>query len=148
MSQRTTRINQLLLREFSEELHSRWRNESVRITLTSFSISDDLRTAHLGYSVIGDAGDRHLASQLLRRILKPLITEVFHRVKIKYTPEIRLFYDDAPERGVHLINIMDTVAREDAARAERHAATPPPPVTDIASEPVSSPPSAQPPPPQ
>lgn len=116
MSQRTTRLNQLLLREFSEELHTRWRTESVRITLTGFDISPDLRQAVVYYSVIGDTAERDQAQRLLKRVLNPLKAEVFKRVQIKYTPNLRFVFDDAPARGVRLIDVLDEVAREDAER--------------------------------
>ncbi|MDR3228788.1 MAG: ribosome-binding factor A [Puniceicoccales bacterium] len=117
MSQRTTRVNQLLLRELSEELHTRWRSEAVRITFTSVEISDDLRNAIVRYAVLGDAEVTKKAGQFLRRIQKVLKAEVFRRVKIKYTPELRFIHDPSAERGAHLLGIMDTVAREDARRS-------------------------------
>jgi ribosome-binding factor A len=133
MPERTTRVNQLLLREFSEELHTRWRAESVRVTLTGVSISPDLRDAVVSFSVLGDIEERRQASRFLRRIAQALKTQVFQRVKIKYTPALRFVYDEAPERGSHLINVMDAVAREDAQRAERHEPAPPP-VAEFAPE--------------
>ncbi|MDR0535895.1 MAG: ribosome-binding factor A [Puniceicoccales bacterium] len=121
MSQRTIRINQLLLREFSEELHTRWRQESVRVTFTRFDISDDLRNAVLAYTVVGGKDDVAAARQLLHRVMCPMKAAIFKRVPIKYTPEIRLVYDKSPERGASLLDVLDAVAREDAARDARHA---------------------------
>jgi ribosome-binding factor A len=121
MTQRTIRLNQLLLQEFSEELHTRWRTEAVRITFTGFDISPDLRAAILFYSVLGDINHRREATKLLKRILNPLKAEVFKRVPIKYTPEVRYVYDDSTERGVQLVNILDEVAHQDEERDRRRA---------------------------
>lgn len=116
MSQRTIRLNQLLLQEFSEQLHTRWRTESTRITFTGVEISPDLHNAVVYFSVIGDAGERDRARAFLQRVHKALKAAVFSRVQIKYTPGLRFAYDSSPERGVRLINVLDAVAREDAAR--------------------------------
>ncbi|MDR2513291.1 MAG: ribosome-binding factor A [Puniceicoccales bacterium] len=117
MSQRTIRLNQLLLQEFSEQLHARWRTESTCITFTGVEISPDLHNAVVYFSVVGDADERRRAQIFLQRILKTLKAAVFNRVRIKYTPSVRFAYDSSPERGSRLINALDAVAREDAARA-------------------------------
>lgn len=116
MPQRTVRLNQLLLQEFSEELHTRWRTEAVRITFTGFDISHDLRNATLHYSVIGGEADQKAARQLLKRVRNPLKAAVFGRVKIKYTPILRLAYDESAAQGVRLMGILDEIARADAGR--------------------------------
>jgi ribosome-binding factor A len=69
--------------------------------------------------VLGDENDRREATKLLKRVLNPLKAEVFKRVPIKYTPEVRLNYDDSPARGVQLVNLLDAVAQEDEARDRR-----------------------------
>ncbi|MDR2982615.1 MAG: 30S ribosome-binding factor RbfA [Puniceicoccales bacterium] len=120
MTQRTTRINQLLQREFSEVLHSRWRSEAVRITITGVDISPDLRQAIVFYSVIGDDTDKADARRLLKKVSKPLKAEVFKRVQIKYTPDLRFAYDDSSARGVNLISVLDEVAEEDKERDSRY----------------------------
>ncbi|MDR1497978.1 MAG: 30S ribosome-binding factor RbfA [Puniceicoccales bacterium] len=120
MSQRITRINQLLLREFSEQLHTRWKSESVRITFTSVEISPDLRNATIFYSVVGDDSERTAAQNLLHATARTLKHEVFKRVRIKYTPTLHFAYDESPERGSHITEILDSVAREDALRNDKH----------------------------
>ena len=118
MSQRTIRLNQLLLQEFSGELHTRWRGDAVCITLTGVSVSPDLRQATVFYSVVGDGAARQRADALLRRVLVPLKKAVFARVVVKFTPAVRFVYDEAPARGARLVDVLDAVAREDAARGQ------------------------------
>ena len=122
MSQRTVRLNQLLLQEFSAELHSRWRTEAVRITLTGFDISPDLRNAVLYYAVLGGTDERKNAAKLLKRVLNTLKAEVFKRVPIKYTPDIRFIYDNSSERGVKLVSVLDEIAHQDEERERKIAA--------------------------
>lgn len=116
MSQRTTRINELLRREISEQLHSRWPGESVRITITAVEISPDLRDARIFYAVLGGDAEKAAARRLLGRVTKTLRMTVAKRVVLKYTPAYRFLEDLGAERGVSLLNRLDEVAAEDAAR--------------------------------
>ncbi len=120
MSQRTGRINELLQREISDILHSRYRQDAVRITITGADISPDLRNAIIHYSVIGDEAEKEKAKKLFKKAGKVLKTETFKRIQIKYTPEMRFLYDDSPARGTLLIDALDKTAQEDAERDERY----------------------------
>lgn len=120
MSQRTERINELLRLEISEQLHSRWRSESVRITITAVEISPDLRDARIFYAVIGGSEEKRAARKLLERVTKTLRMSVARRVILKYTPTYRFIEDRGTENGVALLNRLDEIAAEDAAREARY----------------------------
>lgn len=120
MSQRTERINELLRREISDQLHSRWRSESVRITVTAVEISTDLRDARIFYAVLGGNDEKTAARHFLARIVKTLRMSVAKRVILKYTPAYRFVEDRGAEEGVALLNRLDEIAAEDAARDARY----------------------------
>lgn len=120
MSQRTVRINELLRREISDQLHERWRSESVRITVTAVEISLDLRDARIYYAVLGGSEEKAAARRLLERVTKTLRMEVAKRVILKYTPAYRFIEDRGAEGGVALLNRLDEIAAEDAARDARY----------------------------
>lgn len=124
MSQRTVRVNELLRLEISEQLHRRWPAESVRITITSVDISPDLREARIFYSVIGGKDEHIAARRLLERATKTLRMEVAKRVILKYTPTYRFVEDKGVAHGVSVIDLLDQVAAEDAARDEKYGADP------------------------
>lgn len=120
MSQRTERINELLRLEISDQLHSRWRSESVRITITAVEISPDLRDARIFYAVLGGNDEKRAARRLLERVTKTLRMSVARRVILKYTPTYRFIEDRGAENGVALLNRLDEIAAEDAARDARY----------------------------
>lgn len=120
MSQRTVRVNELLRLEISEQLHRRWSAESVRITITAVDISPDLREARIFYSVIGGKEERTAARRLFERISKTLRMEVSKRVILKYTPAYRFVEDKGVAHGVSVVDLLDQVAAEDAARDEKY----------------------------
>lgn len=116
MAQRTVRVNELLQREISDVLHTEWRGESVRITITAVDISPDLRNAIVYYSVVGTPEDRKEARKLLGKVVNRIRAEVARRIVLKYNPEYKFVYDDSSARGVSIIDALDKVAEQDKAR--------------------------------
>ena len=54
MSLRIARVNELIREKLQTYLSTRYRNETVRWTITSVEVSQDLRNATVAYSVIGE----------------------------------------------------------------------------------------------
>ena len=104
---RLTRINELLMREVSDLLHTRYRDRSVSITITEVDITSDLRSARVYYSVLGDDKARNNAVKLLDEIKSELRAQVFKRVILKYTPSFSFHYDDSTVRGNRTLAILD-----------------------------------------
>jgi len=109
---RVHRINELLLREVSDLLHTRFRERSVTITITEVDVTPDLRAARIYYSVIGDAMARHDAIELLNEIKGELRSRVFKRVILKYTPALSFHYDDSAVRGNRTLAILDELEQK------------------------------------
>ncbi len=107
MPQRVVRVNELIKREISEILHTRYQSESVYITVTAVDTAADLRRADVFYSVLGDE-ERALAvdgffqasSADIRRMLA-------RRIVLKYLPELHFHEDDSIARGIRLNKLLD-----------------------------------------
>ncbi|HVU38311.1 MAG TPA: 30S ribosome-binding factor RbfA, partial [Opitutales bacterium] len=104
---RVHRINELLQRELSDLLHTRYRERAVGITITEVSVMPDLRSARVYYSVLGNAMARHEADSLIDEIKGDLRARVFKRVVLKYTPVLTFHYDDSFIRGNRTLAILD-----------------------------------------
>ncbi len=109
---RVHRINELLLREISDLLHTRFRDRAVGITITEVDVTPDLRSARVYYSVLGDALARHEADQLLTEIKGEVRTRVFKRVILKYTPALSFHYDESMIRGNRALAILDELEHQ------------------------------------
>lgn len=121
MAQRTVRVNELLQREISDVLHTEWRAESVRLTITGVDISPDLRNAVVFYAVVGTEEDKKAARKLLGKVVNRIRAEVARRITLKYNPEYKFVYDDSSARGVSLIDTLNKVADADKVRDEKAA---------------------------
>ena len=109
MSQRMVRVNELLRRELSEQLHTTYRSESVMITITDVDISPDLRTGVVYYSVLGGKEDSRNARNLFRKIAGPLRQAAIKRVLIKYTPFLKFIEDTSMQRGTRTVELLEDI---------------------------------------
>ena len=112
MSQRISRVNELLQREVSQQLHQNYRSAAVKITISTVETSSDLRRAKVFYSVIGSNEDIAEAEQLFRRITGDLQRRVSRVIILKYFPKFEFIYDASFKRGAELINLLDELEEE------------------------------------
>lgn len=113
MGQRTVRVNELLRREINELMHTRYRSETVGITVFEVSVSPDLRNAFAYYSVIGGAREQEEARQFFAKYGPVLRREVGKSVILKYLPKLNFVYDDSMERGSKTLELLDSLDEED-----------------------------------
>jgi len=107
---RVVRINELIQREVSDLLHTRFRERTVGITITEVDTTPDLRAARVYFSVIGGDMAKHEATKLLEEIKDDLRTRVFKVVTLKYTPALSFHFDDSHVRGNRTLAILDELA--------------------------------------
>ncbi len=107
MSQRTIRVNELIRREISELLHTRFKGDAVLITILDVSTSPDLRNARVYYSVLGGEGAEAKARRFFRDRASEIRTHVAKKVILKYFPVFEFVYDPSIQRGMQVTRILD-----------------------------------------
>jgi len=107
MSQRISRINELLRREVSEQMRRYYRSETAAITISDVDCATDLRHARIYFSVLGDEQDIQRAEALFRKIGKDLRQRVSKHVILKYFPRFDFIYDPSLERGAGINELLD-----------------------------------------
>ena len=112
VSKRISRVNELLQREISEQLHCRYRSAATRITISSVETSSDLRKARIYYSVIGEESDIREARALFRRVGKDIHRQVSRHIILKYFPSLEFIHDLSMERGVRMLGLLDQLDDE------------------------------------
>lgn len=120
MSQRVVRVNELLKREISATLHSRYQSESVGITISEVSVSPDLRRAQVFYTVIGDEADVRDAQKLFARHGREIRRQVGSVIVLKYLPHLDFVHDDSMERGARLNKLLDEMGLEGEGERPSH----------------------------
>ncbi len=112
MSQRISRINELLQREVSEQMRRYYRSETAPITISDVDCSTNLRHAKIFYSVLGDEAAIRAAEALFQRIGKDLRQRASKQVILKYFPRFEFIYDASLERGAEINEIIDQLDLE------------------------------------
>ena len=110
---RVDRVRESLLRELSDIVAHLKDPRIGMVTVVDTEISQDLRYATMFVSVIGTDAEKEDATEALHQALGFIRREVGKRVPLKYTPEIRVKYDDTAERAAHLNTLIDSVTKDD-----------------------------------
>jgi len=107
---RVIRVNELVMRELSDLLHTRFQDRTVGITVTEVDVTQDLRSARVYYSVLGDEKAQHEAAALFSQIKGELRSRLGKRVVLKYTPSLEFVFDESQARGSRTLAILDKLA--------------------------------------
>lgn len=112
MSQRVVRVNELLKREISHVLHTRYQAESVQITILSVITSPNLRKAHVRYATHGDNLARVEAERFFNRHGESIRREAGKVIRLKYLPHLTFIYDEGAEAGAQINQLLDELGLE------------------------------------
>ena len=119
MSQRNIRVNELLKREISDILHTRYRSEAVYITVTGVEVASDLRRARVFFSVLGDTNRVRESQTWLDENRSEIRRFLGKRVVLKYLPHLTFHNDPSIERGVNLIHLLDELEDDEGRMEDR-----------------------------
>ncbi len=113
MGQRMLRVNELVKREISEVLHTRYKAEAAGITVTEVTVAPDLRHARVFYSVLGKSAQQRRASGFLESESGEIRRRVGKRVTLKYLPRLDFVFDETQERASRLNQLLDELGLEE-----------------------------------
>jgi len=121
---RSTRVNELLKREISLVLHTRYQDETVGVTVVAVDTTPNLRKAIVLYSVIGDERALNKARHFFARHHADIRERVGRTVTLKYLPHLHFQPNDGLAEGARLNSLLDelglegegTMTPEEAAR--------------------------------
>ncbi|HUJ44816.1 MAG TPA: 30S ribosome-binding factor RbfA [Opitutaceae bacterium] len=111
MSNRTLRVNELIQREISAYLHTRYQTEAVRITITGVRVSPDLHDGRVFYSVLGGKDEAEECSRWLREKAGEIRHVVGKQVILKSVPRLEFVADESVERGVRVSQVLDEIEK-------------------------------------
>ena len=104
---RVNRVRELLHRELSDIVQCLKDPRTRMVTVVDTEITRDLRHAKMYVSLFGTDEEQEDAMRGLSRALGFIRREVSRRVRLKYTPEIQVIYDDTAERASRIAAMVD-----------------------------------------
>ena len=112
MGQRVVRVNELLKREISHVLHTRYKAQSVHISILAVDVAPTLRSAKVFYSTHGDEERRHAAERFFARFHESIRRDMGQAVTLKYLPHLEFIYDKGADYGERLNQLLDELGLE------------------------------------
>ena len=110
---RVVRINELIKREISSILHTRYREAAVRITISEVETSPDLKDAVVYYGVVGNDDNIAQARRFFARECVEIRMMLGKNIVMKYLPHLDFRFDDSMERGARIGEIIDSLGLDD-----------------------------------
>lgn len=109
-SRRSQRVADLVRTELSTLLLIEAHDPAVKgVTVTSVTMSPDLQSARVYFSVLGGDDERNLAAEGLERASGYLRREVGRRCALRYAPELHFVADRSLERGARVEELLAQV---------------------------------------
>lgn len=108
MSNRKVRVGELIKREISDILHTRFKSDSVMITITEVDVSPDNKNALVLYSVFETKDySRHRARQFFDRYNSLFRRELAKRIILKYLPALTFAFDEKNLAATRVHELID-----------------------------------------
>ena len=105
---RLRRVNEAVREVLSGAITSELKDPRVGfVTVTAVETSPDLRHARVFVSVLGNPGERRRSLQALDNAHGFLQRRVGAELRMKNTPQLQFVYDDTPERGMRISQLLE-----------------------------------------
>jgi len=109
---RTRRVGELIKRELSDLIFSQVNDDRIRgVTIIQVSVSPDLRNSTVYFSMLEKPADKKSIEKVLNKSSGYLRKHLSKRLVMRTTPALSFKYDDSIERGLSLVQLIDSLKR-------------------------------------
>jgi ribosome-binding factor A len=121
-SDRMRRVNEAMREVLSAAITTELKDPRVGfVTVTAVETSPDLRHARVFVSVLGNPGERRRSLKAMDSARGFLQRRVGGELRMKHTPQIQFVYDETPERGMRINELLQAEAGEQRREPEEEA---------------------------
>lgn len=114
MSRRGRKLSQQIKNEISWLIERKLKDPNKGfVTITHVKLSADMKIASVYYTVLGEEDSRVRTKVVLDRSISFLRYELKDRLRIRYLPELRFFYDETFEYSQKISNLISRIHDED-----------------------------------
>ena len=118
---RTQRVADQMQRQLAPLIQREVRDPRIgMITVTAVDASRDLAHAKVYITLMGEANDEEIASNLsaLKDAAGFLRVQLGRVMKLRSVPQLHFHYDESVRRGVHLSSLIERAVAEDREHAK------------------------------
>ena len=110
---RQRRVAELIKRELAQIIARELHNpRTQRVTLTDATVTADLSSAKIYFSLLGGSGAAKPAAAALNGAAGFLRHALMRRLTLRTVPELRFHYDESVERGARIATLIDRALAE------------------------------------
>lgn len=107
--QRVERLREEIKKEASDIIRKLKDPRVGFVTVTDVEVSGDLRHVKIFVSIYGDEQTKAATMEALTRATGHIRTEIGQRIRLRYTPEIQVRFDESIERGARIFELLREV---------------------------------------
>ncbi|RMD94750.1 MAG: 30S ribosome-binding factor RbfA [Calditrichaeota bacterium] len=112
---RSQRVAALLREEISQIITTELKDPQIGLaTVTHIKITDDLKSARVYVSILGDKETRNRSMAVLEKATNWIRSELGHRTHLKYVPKLVFCYDDTEDYAENIESIIKKLKHPDA----------------------------------
>lgn len=116
---RPARVAERIREEVSLIIQNRVKDPGMGVvTVTDVTVTPDLKTARVHYSVLGGDEERLAVRDALRRSKGFIRKEVGRSLQLRYSPELAFIYDDTYEKGARIDRLLREVRTAEGSGEE------------------------------
>ena len=106
---RHIRVRELLKRELNEIFRREFPVELGIVSVSEVGVSNDLHSAKVFVSSIGDNKTQQRAFRAVRKAASKIQFQLGQTVALRYTPKLKFVMDEARNRGDRVLQILDEI---------------------------------------
>jgi ribosome-binding factor A len=111
---RPTRVAEKIREEISLILQNKVKDPGIGlVTVTDVSLTPDLKSARVHYSVLGGEDERRTAIEALRRCKGFIRRELGKQLTMRFLPEVAFVYDDSYEKGARMGRLLREISKNE-----------------------------------
>ena len=109
---RHIRVRELLKRELNEIFRREFPVELGVVSVSEVGVSNDLHSAKVFVSSIGDDKAQQKAFRTVRKSASKIQFQLGQTVALRYTPKLKFVMDAARNRGDRVLQILDEIEQD------------------------------------
>ena len=109
-SRRTRKVADQIKNELGWIMQQKYRDpQHGMVTITKVKLSRDLKYSTVYFSIFGQDIDIKESEKSLKKAIPFLRRELGQKVRMKFVPELRFFYDDSMEYSEHIARLFKKI---------------------------------------
>ncbi|OEG70951.1 hypothetical protein ATZ36_03685 [Candidatus Endomicrobiellum trichonymphae] len=109
---RSVRVSELIQQTVSSIVREMKDLDARLVTVMGASLTDDLLSCKIYYSVLGSEEDKKKIAGVLKKSTKQVRHKLALRLDLRRTPTISFVYDDTNERATKVFDILQKIEEE------------------------------------